>query len=656
MSMMKPQINRKKKLVEFRPHEKTREENAMKLHEETQKKWDQIANNLAKKIGRDPTTLAMNSDDMFRRTNEERFLIAQVINALSTKDAGVWKLNPRIGDLYAQVEKPNLANFESIGNPESVDAAKGARPFSWFSSPYYKKLSKQLKSHIEKIKPFEPNFSRLVVVGRPINEEIFEKLPEVQGDTEIIVEEHHEQSEEVKSVVKANIDTNRLFFRATPGVTQAKTVEVTNEGTSAIYYKWELAHDIDLMIGSGSNRTPLRKPVSPNNDVTDNFDWRISDSFIMPKDMQPKTRSEFLFTQIRGSILPGKSMTFSFSFKSDIPGCFTQRWVMRTTPAAESDSPLTIHLRGCCEVDPPDLTSFRKSIDESLHESERTRCVEEILASVFERVEQITQSRNVKTEEQIEGDLLVDDRAPKFDSANSVWGVKYSPALYESLLAVAEESWDALGITGFERFWDYSLTSLTKLIMKVQDGEKKRHLLSKVNEIVRMNMTQSAAGSLSYSIAYVQLSTMFEDLPDIFNHEASIRDIKLNPFVAPKQAENANEDELESTRRKHKRSVKETKKPPPKKGSNKKGAKEEEQTHQQNSQLAMQKTITTADMPPELHAALVAAVKEQLKKKINVFEQLAGESSGVAKQLTRINEVDRLDTDLDAEVEEDDEI
>lgn len=654
--MKNSQINRKKRLVEFRPNEKTREENAMRLHEETQKKWDQIANNLAKKVGRDPTTLAMNSDDMFRRTNEERFLIAQVINALSTKDAGVWKLNPRIGDLYAQVEKPNLANFETIGNPETFETAQGTRPFSWFSSPYYKKLSKQLKSHIEKIKPFEPNFSRLVVVGRPINEAIFEKLPEVQQETEVIAEEFHEQSEEVKSVVKANISSNRLFFRTTPGVTQAKTVEVVNEGTSAIYYKWELAHDIDLMIGSGSNRTPIRKPVSPNADVQDNFDWRISDSFIMPKDLQPKTRSEFLFTQYSGSILPGNSTVFSFSFKSDIPGCFTQRWVMRTTPNAESDTPLTVNLRGCCEVDPPDLTSFRRSIDESLHESERTRCVDEILSSIFERVEQITQSRGQKTEDQIEGDLLVDDRAPKFDAANSQWGIKYSPGIFESLLAVAEECWDTLGVTGFDRFWDYSLSSLTKLIMKVDDGEKKRHLLSKVNEIVKMSMTQSANGSLSYSIAYVQLSTMFEDIPDMFAHEAMIRDIKLPPFVAPKQAENADEDELESTRRKHKRTTKETKKPPPKKSSSKKGAKEEEPTHPSQSALSLQKTITTADMPPELHAALVSSVKELLKKKINVFEQLAGESQGVAAQLTRINEVDRLDTDLDAEVDDEDDI
>ena len=458
-------------------------------------------------------------------------------------------------------------------------------------------MAKQLRGHIEKIKPFEPDFSGLIVIGKPLELTHFEKLPEVVDEQpEVIAEEKPEHEEEVQSVVKVNLNTNRLFFTTNPGVTQAKNVEVKNEGTSAIYYRWELARDIDLMIGSGANRAPIRKPIEGSQDPSDSFDWRASDSFTLPKDIQPRTRSEFLFTQTSGSILPGDSMTFSFSFKSDIPGCFTQRWVMRVTPTAESDHPLTVNLRGCCEVEPPDLSAFKKSIDESLHESERSRCVEEILSAVFDRVSHITAKSVEQGEERIDGDVLVDDRAPLFDEANKKWGVTYSPGLYESFLAIAEEAWDALGTTGFERYWDSDLSSLSKLVLKIPDGEKKRHLLFKINEVLKMNMTQSTAGSLSYSIAYVQLSTMLYDLPELFARAASAHDVELPPFVAPKVAE-PDDDELESTRRKHKKG-REAKKQAPKK-SGKKGAKEEEASRNGLLSSSSQRTINASEIAPE---------------------------------------------------------
>jgi hypothetical protein len=638
-------------LAEYGPNETTREERAMKLHQETLKQWDQTSKKIAAKVGRDPSTLAMNSEDVFRRANEERYLISQVVNLIAQKDTGVWNINPKIGDLYAQVSKPNFAAFETIGNPEQKENAEGQRPKNWFNSKYYKKMAKQLRGHIEKIKPFDPDFSGLIVIGKPLELTNFEKLPEVVDEKpEVIAEENSEQEEEAQSIVKVNLSTNRLFFTMAPGVTQSKNVEVRNEGTCAIYYKWELARDIDLMIGSGANRAPIRKPIEGAPDPSDSFDWRASDSFTLPKDIHPRTRSEFLFTQRSGSILPGDSAIFSFSFKSDIPGCFTQRWVMRVTPTAESDHPLTVNLRGCCEVEPPDLSSFKKSIDESLHESERSRCIEEILSVIFDRVEHITAKSREPGEERIEGDVLVDDRAPLFDAANKKWGVTYSPGLYESFLAIAEEAWDSLDITGFERYWDSDLTSLSKLVLRITDGEKKRQLLYKINEVLKMNMTQSSSASLSFSIAYVQLSTMLYELPELFAHAASGHDIELPPFVAPKVAE-PEDDELESTRRKHKKG-REPKKQTSKK-SGKKGSKDEEAARAGLLPSSSQKTVNAADIPPELRSEMVSIVKEQLKLRFATIEQLAGESRGVTKQLTRINEVDRLDTNLDAEVDDD---
>lgn len=640
---------RKRLIIDFSPNQMGKEERIMKAHKETVKQWSETANFLANKTGRDQSLLVMNSDDLFRRISEQKFLISQVVHHLATKDTGTWTPNPCIGDLYAQAEKTNLSKFESIGVTGISDTTK--RPCSWFDSKYFKKRIKQLRSYIEKIKPFEPDFSGLEIIGKPLNLNSFSVIREVPDEPEVVIEENLDDVEEAKSLVKINLSSNRLFFRSIPGVTQAKCVEVTNEGTTAIYYKWELAHDIDLMVGEGSERVPLRRPPSPSaEDANEAFDWRSSESFIVPKDMLPKCRSEFIFTQTAGSILPGNSTTFSFAFKSDVPGCFTQRWVLRVTPKAESDTPLTVSLRGCAEVSPPDLTVFKQSINESLHESERTRCIEEILATVFDRVSQLSVKSRGLTEDRIDGDVLIDDRAPVFEEANKKWGMTYSPGLYASLMQIADETWDEIGVTGFNRYWDSKITSLSTLIMQVKDGERKRELLKKLNEIVRLNMTANQPVNLSFSIAFVQLSSLMESVPDIIASVSSINGLEVQPFVAPKAADNQDdEDNADAMRKKHKgKGGRDQRKPKPKA---KKGKEEQDGRGLQSGDS--QRGNSAADVQPEIKAQMVAQVKDLLKKKINIFEMLAGENRGVSAQLTRINEVERLDTNLDAEVDDD---
>ena len=648
---MKPQDHRKRRLIDYRPMENSREERAMKLHEQTQELWDKTAKKLGQIVGRDPSTLAMNGDNSFRKINEERYLISQVVHALSTKDTGVWTPNPRIGDLYAQQEKPNLASFEAIGGTGEEESKDGERPTNWFQSKYYKKRVKQLHSYIEKIKPFNPVFNGLEIVGKPLELKSFSKIQEVNHEPEIIAQEQHDVEEEAKSVVKLSMSTNRVFFRSQIGQTQAKTVEVTNDGTSAVYFKWEIAKDVELMIGSGAKKTPIRKPTSANStESPDVFDWRSSESFTMARNIQQKNRSEFLFSQVSGSILPGNSAVFSFSFKSDVPGCFTQRWVMRTTPSVDSETPLVVVLRGCCEISPPDLTSFKASIDESLHESERSRSIEEIISSIFERVSNITSTSRQINDEAIEGDVLIDDRAPVFEQQNKEWNIKYSPAIYASLHSIAERVWDSLGIYGFNRYWDNKISSLSSMIMKLTDGNLKRELLNEINQTIQASMTVSAGGSLNYSIAFVQLSTFLDELPALFANQAQSHDIDLPPFIAPKVAEMIDDDDnLESTRRKHK-GKREQRKPPSKKP--KKG--KDDDNSRGNASTLSQRTLTQNDFSPEFRDLMKATVKEELIKKLRVFEYLAGESTGVNAQLTRVNEVHRLDTDLMAEVEDDD--
>jgi capsid portal protein len=141
-------------MIDFRPLETTREDRAMEYHEKVQKQWEATGRRLAEIVGRDPSTLSMFSDDTTRTISEERTIIDQVLNAMRTKDMGRWSTNPRIGDLYAQPEKPRLTNFETIRNPDSVTNAPGERPTDFLRSKYFRKRVKELRSYIEKIRPF----------------------------------------------------------------------------------------------------------------------------------------------------------------------------------------------------------------------------------------------------------------------------------------------------------------------------------------------------------------------------------------------------------------------------------------------------------------------------------------------------------------------
>ena len=661
--------NRQRRLLEYKPLEATRLDRAMEYHVKMQRLWEANGKRLAEITGRDPSTLSMFSEDEFRRKNEERYIISQVVSSIATKDKGAWSPLPRIGDLYAQREKvSDFKNFELVRNPEEQENVPGARPTNWFQSKYYKKRVKQLRSFIDKIKPHEPEFEGLEVVGhtpefmKNVKQTDFGQAPNEEDknqagkplDTtgQFLTEE--ESVMEV-STCRISFDSNRLFFTTSPGITQSKNVNVSNEGTCAIYYKWELSRDSDLMLGQGSSMKSL-KALSEQSQQSDAFDWRISESFNAPRNLQPKTRSEFCFTQLSGSILPGKTVTFSFSFKSDVSGCFSQKWIMRTTPTIDSDTPtkLSVALRGCCQVEPPNLSSFKAQIDNSLHESERSRCIEEIMSSIFDRVKKIVSMHNQAGEERIDGDVLVDDRAPHFEEVNKKWGLTYSPGLYSSLLSVANATWDALGIESqFERFWDMSVDSLSNMIMKVEDGQVKRSLLAQLNFTIREKMTPSATGNLSYSLGYLQLSAMLEDFSAILDSEATKLDKQgqIPIFIVPKMPDaNDAEEAAESSHKKHRgKKEKETTK---KTTANKKNTKKGGKGQAVEDESALQNE-NRAELSEDFKLALKERIKQELAARLRNFEKLSSESRGVTKQLTRINEMDQLDTNLDLEVDDD---
>jgi hypothetical protein len=580
----------------------------------------------------------MFGDDTFRRINEERFLIYQVMTALPKRDLGPWVPPARIGDLSAQPEKISVSRFETIRNPDAPATSSGAAASRFFASKYYRKRLRQFKGPIERIRPFDPMGDGLLVVGRSLDLHSLEAADDISDEHEEDESHDHVADPEVKSVVKVSMRPRRLFFTTTPGIPASSAIVVVNEGTVAVYFQWVIADEVELTVGSGSNRSGVRRET---------FDWASSEAFNLARNCRTKTRSEFCFTQRVGSIKPGCSTVFNFSFKSDVPGCFTQRWTMQVTPSIPHQRPFGVALRGCCEISPPSLGACKASIDASLAESERTRCVEEILASVLDRVAKVCEMRTRQGDGHVEADLLVDDRAPLFEAANREWSLRYSPALYAAFVEIARQLWDVLGVPKFDQFWDLRVTSLAQMAMTIADGPTRRRILEMINAAIRMNLTQTAAGHLTFSIAYVQMATLVEDLPDLFLTDAAVLGLELPLFVVPRLPDPSELEEAPDSGKRRPRGKRDrksvTKKPP------KKGAKPGDED---SSRGVTPNCEATGDMKRELKAAIRMTIRRNLSRRLVAFENLARESRGVGQQLTRVNEIERLEANLDVEVED----
>jgi hypothetical protein len=162
--------------------------------------------------------------------------------------------------------------------------------------------------------------------------------------------------------------------------------------------------------------------------------------------------------------------------------------------------------------------------------------------------------RGRPSDEKIESEVLIDDRAPVFETANKKWKLTYSPGLYAALRRIAEDVWDAAGTTGFDRFWDGSVETLTAAAMKLPDAAVKRSLLTRVNEVLRRHTTVAAAGNLTFSLAYVHLRSYVEELLDHFADDAIALNTDLPLFLVPRMPDPAEAEEaLESSRRRGRR-------------------------------------------------------------------------------------------------------
>jgi hypothetical protein len=167
------------------------------------------------------------------------------------------------------------------------------------------------------------------------------------------------------------------------------------------------------------------------------------------------------------------------------------------------------------------------------------------------------------------------------------------------------------------------------LTLCLTDASGKRDPSKRINDILRRNMISSPSENLTYSLAYVQIRECFEELPERFLEDAALLGTELPLFQIPKSP----------TPSEHKSPKKRgVRRKPPKKGLKKKVELPSPQSHEIES---------------ELLEKLRETIRIQFRQRLLSFEKVARESQAITKQLTHVNELERLDTNLEAEVDDD---
>jgi len=181
---------------------------------------------------------------------------------------------------------------------------------------------------------------------------------------------------------------NHLAFDTSPGKVNSQRLAVQNSGTTAIYYKWHKAEQLNKL------GVPLRGINPPG--------------------------GGFYTIEEEGILLPGNTTEFSFAFKSALCGIYTASFHMTTVPPLPEDAPpLTVTMRGV--VTAPDENEVKRSLlEEHLEHNSVIHGIQEIIMEAIRRVELPPPAAGA--EDQPEDETKID--AKKFAKANTAVLIK----------------------------------------------------------------------------------------------------------------------------------------------------------------------------------------------------------------------------------------
>ncbi|XP_074411332.1 MYCBP-associated protein isoform X4 [Zonotrichia albicollis] len=338
--------------------------------------------------------LLMNMSDNYRQIQEERDLIDRSLPALFPGKgyrvgSEFWSLPEQIGDeltgltlTLTRTECGHPEPLTHVGKPRTVQRETGLKPpkkvpchLNWDKSLFLKHRRQELQSVLEELGFYKPDLEGLEVIGRgqpftsvsakaflptTISEEI--EIPDSLGDSFIEVPEAEkvpslvfcgEPARWIKGITTCRKEIGiaaRLTFETLASEKAESFLTVTNDGRASIWYHW------------------MRLPQQ-----------------IPSRETRGRRVPCFYFDTRPGVILPGETLRFSFIFKSETAGIFSEPWEFRTHPLLLGGALLQVTLWGIAVYEDK-LAVFREKLESELAAREGAtivkECVNELLKPI----------------------------------------------------------------------------------------------------------------------------------------------------------------------------------------------------------------------------------------------------------------------------------
>ncbi|XP_066560240.1 MYCBP-associated protein isoform X2 [Amia ocellicauda] len=357
--------------------------------------------------------LVMNQAGGFRAMQEQRELISRGLPALQDGQglrvgSEFWSLPLRLGDelsgitaTLSQRERGNLEPIAHIGQPRSLRLETGnilpgevdRRPRGWDQSLYLQQRRQELRAVLQELDFSQPEIDGLEVIGSgqpftcvsaeccPLQEQVTQEGP--QGPEEPETQDPLADSPDrdpladypdvmMEALLLPSLQfcgqparwigscsshkgevgvAARLTFEAMAGDQASSHLELSNDGSTAIYYSWQ--------------RLPIPHSFRPN-----------------PRDVH---KQNFYFNSSPGVILPGDTQQILFTFKSQRPGVFSEVWALNPHPVLLGGAVLQVTLRGVA-LHQDKTADAREALQRELQRREAETVAEQILREVLQGV------------------------------------------------------------------------------------------------------------------------------------------------------------------------------------------------------------------------------------------------------------------------------
>jgi hypothetical protein len=320
-----------------------------------------IQGHISKLLQMPKQQLLMNKAEDYRERTEQRNVIDKAIAAIDygkgyRMGSEFWQQHEQIGNndsgislTLTQTEKGHPPPIEHIGKPNQTKIETDTFwpvqtvpvNYPWKHSSYLAKRTEQLQPIMKEIDPLNPEISKLQVIGMAptqqrgitatttLTDQIEEDETARQPQSPTVPAAVHTKSQSGPSLLLGGQHAQwegiedpeetselepvqaRVIFENLCGQISTSSLNIVNDGTTAIYYSW--------------------KPVPKTSSLETCLDAGIQ---------------RFYFNTRSGVILPGQSLDYPFTFKSPNAGIFSETWQLETKPVLCCGAPLHVILRG----------------------------------------------------------------------------------------------------------------------------------------------------------------------------------------------------------------------------------------------------------------------------------------------------------------------